>query len=335
MPPQRIRVHIRLHDRDPSRCPLPSLRRKEVTWLVKKRHPKQKLRRLVLTAERKWSLSVSHQFCSVGNSRISRSNVRSAVLRKHSGSSAVDDQPHFGMRSQNGDVVASDFVEWIPAVAGWVAFSGAVFAVARRNRTYAFVYPMRRHLLGGAAFFWCAGVEVSEHDRANTQAQTIQWMDPMEFVTAISDPVTGRVRTRYIAAGLSPPTGLTAFRSSAMAYSKLGHSTGGRHSHSRDRSRHSRSSRRAAWRRNGKSRLAKHAGELLRISMQPNDATCVSPLGASRLALATGFLWRRWVAERSADAGAALDGSEAKFSFPRCRVSAKCPLAFRFGRDRA
>jgi hypothetical protein len=117
------------------------------------------------------------------------------------------------MRSQNGDVVASDFVERIPAVAGLVALSGVVFAVARRNRTYAsaFVYPMRRHLLGGAAFFWCARVEVSDHDRANTQAQTIQWMDPMEFVTAISDPLTGRGRTRYIAAGLSPRLDLRLF----------------------------------------------------------------------------------------------------------------------------
>ena len=39
MPPQRIRALLRFHDRDPSGCPLPSLWRKEITWLVKKRHP--------------------------------------------------------------------------------------------------------------------------------------------------------------------------------------------------------------------------------------------------------------------------------------------------------
>src|ERR1700730_2505520 len=65
-----------------------SLRRKEITWQFQKRHPKQKHRRHVPTAERKWSLSVSNQFCLVGNSRISLWHARSAVLRKSSGSSA-------------------------------------------------------------------------------------------------------------------------------------------------------------------------------------------------------------------------------------------------------
>src|ERR1700730_1332668 len=67
---------------------LTSLRRKEITWQFQKRHPKQKHRRYVPTAEWKWSLSVSNQFCLVGNSRISLSHARSAVLRKSSGSSA-------------------------------------------------------------------------------------------------------------------------------------------------------------------------------------------------------------------------------------------------------
>ena len=53
--------------------------------------PEVGIRWHVLIAEWKWSLSVSNQFCSAGNSRISRSHVRSAVLRKNSGSSAVDD----------------------------------------------------------------------------------------------------------------------------------------------------------------------------------------------------------------------------------------------------
>jgi hypothetical protein len=72
-------------------CPLPSLRRKEITWPVKKRHPKRELRQHVLIAEQKWSLSISHQLCSSVNSRNSRSHVRSAVLRKYSSSNAADD----------------------------------------------------------------------------------------------------------------------------------------------------------------------------------------------------------------------------------------------------
>jgi hypothetical protein len=60
-------------------------------WLAKKCHQKQGRRRRVQFAERKWSLSASHQFCSAGSSRISRSHVRGAVLRKHSGSSAFED----------------------------------------------------------------------------------------------------------------------------------------------------------------------------------------------------------------------------------------------------
>ena len=76
------------HNRDPQVCPLPSLLRKEVTWPVKKRHLKQKLRQHVLIAEQKWSLFLSHPFCSSGNSRSSRSHVRSAVFPKYSRSNA-------------------------------------------------------------------------------------------------------------------------------------------------------------------------------------------------------------------------------------------------------
>ena len=71
-------------------CPLPSLRRKGVTWPVKKRHPQQKICQHVLIAEQKWSLSLSHQSCSSVNSRNSRSHVRSAVLPKYSRSNAAD-----------------------------------------------------------------------------------------------------------------------------------------------------------------------------------------------------------------------------------------------------
>ena len=93
MPPQYIRpvsnftiVFRRV------RCPGPNDdRRKEITWLVKKCHQKPQLRRYVITAERKWSLPASHQFCSAEISRISHSHVRNAVLLKSSGSSAVDD----------------------------------------------------------------------------------------------------------------------------------------------------------------------------------------------------------------------------------------------------
>src|SRR5258705_1922504 len=76
------------HNRDLQVCPLPSLRRKGVTWAVKKRHLKQKLRQHVLIAEQKWSLFLSHPSCSLGNSRSSRSHVRSAVFPKYSRSNA-------------------------------------------------------------------------------------------------------------------------------------------------------------------------------------------------------------------------------------------------------
>src|SRR5271155_1161316 len=39
MPPQSIRALLRLHDRGPPRCPLPSLRREEIPWLAKKPPP--------------------------------------------------------------------------------------------------------------------------------------------------------------------------------------------------------------------------------------------------------------------------------------------------------
>ena len=74
-----------------ARVSVGSPRRKEIMWLAKKCHQKQGLRRRVLFAERKWSLSASHQFCSAGSSKISRSHVRSAVLRKNLGSSAFED----------------------------------------------------------------------------------------------------------------------------------------------------------------------------------------------------------------------------------------------------
>jgi len=61
-----------------------------MTWLIKKRHRKPRIRRRVLSAERKWSSYVSHLFCSLGNSRTSRWLVRGAVLRKSSGSNAVE-----------------------------------------------------------------------------------------------------------------------------------------------------------------------------------------------------------------------------------------------------
>ena len=66
-----------------------NLGRKEITWLAKNCHPK-KLRRHVLSAERKWSLRVSRQFCSEGHSRISRSRARRAALRRNSGSNELD-----------------------------------------------------------------------------------------------------------------------------------------------------------------------------------------------------------------------------------------------------
>ena len=66
-----------------------NLGRKEITWLAKNCHPK-KLRRPVLSAERKWSLRVSRQFCSEGHSRISRSRARRAALRRNSGSNELD-----------------------------------------------------------------------------------------------------------------------------------------------------------------------------------------------------------------------------------------------------
>jgi hypothetical protein len=91
MPPRQASGPLKHHYRDPSRSALPSLLRKEITWLFQKRHPKWEIRWHVLIAEWKWSLSVSNQFCSAGNSRISRSHVRSAVLRKNSRSNAVND----------------------------------------------------------------------------------------------------------------------------------------------------------------------------------------------------------------------------------------------------
>src|SRR5579863_8863027 len=63
---------------------------KEITCPVKKCHRKRGVPRHVLSAERRWSSSVSRQYCSVGTSRISRSFVRCAVLRKNSGLSAVN-----------------------------------------------------------------------------------------------------------------------------------------------------------------------------------------------------------------------------------------------------
>lgn len=74
-----------------ARVSVGSPRRKEIMWLAKKCHRKQGLRRRVLFAGRKWSLYASHQFCSAGSSRISRSHARSAVLRKNSGPSAFED----------------------------------------------------------------------------------------------------------------------------------------------------------------------------------------------------------------------------------------------------
>ena len=79
-----------------------SLRRKEITWPVKKCHRKRWLRRRVLTAVRKWSLSVSHLFCSVGNSRTSRLLARSAVIRRNSGLSAGNNPPFRARRSAVG-----------------------------------------------------------------------------------------------------------------------------------------------------------------------------------------------------------------------------------------
>lgn len=82
------------------RVSVASLRREEMTWLAKKCRRKQGLRRRVPSAERKWSLSVSNQFCSVGNSRISHSFVRNAILRKTSGSSAPDNPPRPARQGQ-------------------------------------------------------------------------------------------------------------------------------------------------------------------------------------------------------------------------------------------
>ena len=112
MPPGKHPGPLNTTTGDPSRPPLPSLLRKEITWLFRKRHPKWEIRWHVLIAEWKWSLSVSNQFCSAGNSRISRSHVRSAVLRKNSGSSAVDDPKPACLSG--------------PAVAETLEFSGSI-----------------------------------------------------------------------------------------------------------------------------------------------------------------------------------------------------------------
>src|ERR1700738_2365727 len=112
MPPGKHSGPLNTTTGDPSRPPLASLLRKEITWLFRKRHPKWEIRWHVLIAEWKWSLSVSNQFCSAGNSRISRSHVRSAVLRKNSGSSAVDDPKPACLSG--------------PAVAETLEFSGSI-----------------------------------------------------------------------------------------------------------------------------------------------------------------------------------------------------------------
>ena len=98
-----------------------SLRRKEITWPVKKCRRKRWLRRRVLSAERKWSLSVSHLFCSVGNSRTSRWLARSAVIRRNSGLSAGDNPPFRARRSavgqrafRNRALVGGDFLRERP-----------------------------------------------------------------------------------------------------------------------------------------------------------------------------------------------------------------------------
>lgn len=96
MPLQSIRAFLAHQTRTLRGVHSTSLRRKEITWQFQKCHPKQKLRRHVPTAEQKWSLSVSNQFCLVGNSRISLSHARSAVLRKSSGSNAFDDVGLYG-----------------------------------------------------------------------------------------------------------------------------------------------------------------------------------------------------------------------------------------------
>src|ERR1700738_4049143 len=67
MPPGKHPGPLNTTTGDPSRPPLPSLLRKEITWLFRKRHPKWEIRWHVLIAEWKWSLSVSNQFCSAGN----------------------------------------------------------------------------------------------------------------------------------------------------------------------------------------------------------------------------------------------------------------------------
>jgi hypothetical protein len=92
-----------------------SLRRKEITWPVKKCHRNRRLRRRVLSAERKWPLFVSHLFCSVGNLRTSRLLARSAVMRKNSGLSAGDNPPLRAGRSAVSQRACRTFCNW-PAV---------------------------------------------------------------------------------------------------------------------------------------------------------------------------------------------------------------------------
>jgi hypothetical protein len=73
--------------------------------LAKNCHPK-KLRRHVLSAELKWSLLVSRQFCSEGRTRISHSHARSAVLPKSSRSSEVDNPSRLSHAIYRGEFSA-------------------------------------------------------------------------------------------------------------------------------------------------------------------------------------------------------------------------------------
>jgi hypothetical protein len=112
MPSRQASGPLKHHYRGPFTASVALASAKEITWLFRKRHPKWEIRWHVLIAEWKWSLSVSNQFCSAGNSRISRSHVRSAVLRKNSGSSAVDDPKPACLSG--------------PAVAETLEFSGSI-----------------------------------------------------------------------------------------------------------------------------------------------------------------------------------------------------------------